>query len=560
MDKMDKMKNGQMILMALDGKMTDEQFAEFDLRLREDAEFRQYYLQFMHINASLNAIDKFPSYRNDESSGILDYEIWEQFSRMEHTAPAIETVEIEKPEPEPAPARQVERGKRPYPKRKTHFLVTILSTAALIAIVLYLEFSPTASRHIPVATLVDQINAHWAQSQISLKKGDRLWPRKGMLELQKGIVKIRYDEGVDVIIEGPAAFEIERARILLDFGRLYSKVSDSGLGFTVITPTSRFIDHGTEFGVHADVNGSSELHVIKGKVQLFAGSQNKSKVGQLLTEGNAARYDEVLGKLDNIPIAQATFVRQIDSNSNFVWRGQKIDLANLATGGNGISTPGHVAAIDPRTGLESDILPVDRQAANTYVPIHWNPYLDGVFVPDGSQTQIVTSQGHTFEQCPPTNGLFYSDILVNKESASKKIAMVLQGIDYGVSDHPGIFLHANLGITFDLNRIRQLVMTDGNFVFRSKIGISERGTPRQCNADFWVLVDGQIRYQRCQVQTKGLCDIIEITLHPNDKFLTLMTTDGGDTESPEVKKSTTNIIRATESDWCIFAEPALIIK
>ena len=60
-------------------------------------------------------------------------------------------------------------------------------------------------------------------------------------------VKIQYDNGVDILIEGAAAFELERSGIYLEYGRLFSRVTKLGTGFRVDTPISQFADMETEF-------------------------------------------------------------------------------------------------------------------------------------------------------------------------------------------------------------------------------------------------------------------------------------------------------------------------
>ena len=66
-------------------------------------------------------------------------------------------------------------------------------------------------------------------------------------------------------------------------------------------------------------------------------------------------------------------------------------------------------------------------------------------------------------------------------------------------------------------------------------------TPEQ-KADFWVLVDGIARFSLRRVSPQFNAERIHIDLDDEDRFLTLLTTDGGD---------------GTGTDWCIFAEPVL---
>jgi len=130
-------------------------------------------------------------------------------------------------------------------------------------------------------------------------------------------------------VEGPAVFDMERSGVFLEYGRLYSVVSETGTGFTVETPTSQFVDLGTEFGVQADINGSSELHVTKGRVQFFAGSKSKSRTSRMITENLAVRFNALSGLIKDVPIRKTAFVRKIDSASHSVWKGQQLPSDNL---------------------------------------------------------------------------------------------------------------------------------------------------------------------------------------------------------------------------------------
>jgi hypothetical protein len=139
--------------------------------------------------------------------------------------------------------------------------------------------------------------------------------------LEKGVIKIQYDDGVEVVIEGPATFEVERSGIYFTYGHLYSRVSETGLGFRVKTPTSLFIDQGTEFGVQADSQGSTELHVIQGKVQLFAGFEKQDKLSQIVTANTAVLYNANVHEIRSVPFEKHRFVSEIDSRMKAILRG-----------------------------------------------------------------------------------------------------------------------------------------------------------------------------------------------------------------------------------------------
>lgn len=333
----------ELILLSIDGRISESQFKLLESQIIHHQQARDCYYKFMTVYTGLSEYNNlglyFKSSRettknspldpedmgikevNDVEESWLGQEMWEELLEYEKTSPAVEI-------PKEEPKRELIQ-KVVYPPSSTRkvskfeIFTLITSAAAVILFVLFIKFAPADSPAVDVAELVDQMNVKWSPSTGNLKNGRRMWTDEGPFELKKGIAKIKYDEGVDVMIEGPAVFQIQRTGIYLEYGCLYSYVSAAGLGFKVETPTSQFIDMGTEFGVQADVNGSSELHVTKGKVQLFAGTGKRSKTGQMVTGKKAVRFNANNGEIKSIPLEKKAFVRQFDSNTGFVLRGQK---------------------------------------------------------------------------------------------------------------------------------------------------------------------------------------------------------------------------------------------
>ncbi|HOK67694.1 MAG TPA: NPCBM/NEW2 domain-containing protein [Anaerohalosphaeraceae bacterium] len=134
---------------------------------------------------------------------------------------------------------------------------------------------------------------------------------------------------------------------------------------------------------------------------------------------------------------------------------------------------------------------------------------------------------------------------------SEGLPIRLGDTDYSQPAHPCLFLHSNLGITFDLQAFTSRLPGVEIAEFRSEIGISDTAE-RASSAVFWVLVDGQVRYRK-DVQKRGPADIIRIPLEKTDRFLTLMTTDAGDLE-PEWEDNPNGY------DWCVWGKPILILK
>jgi hypothetical protein len=127
---------------------------------------------------------------------------------------------------------------------------------------------PTTAREV-TAMLVDEAGAVFARPRLAGEV--RFDP--GSYELESGTVHLRYVNGADLVVEGPARFEIRDAfRTDLSAGRVRAIVPPTAHGFTVVTREVAYEDVGTEFGLRVDgTTGESQMHVFDGQVNLRSG-------------------------------------------------------------------------------------------------------------------------------------------------------------------------------------------------------------------------------------------------------------------------------------------------
>jgi hypothetical protein len=131
------------------------------------------------------------------------------------------------------------------------------------------------------------------------------------LQLDSGLLELRFKSGATVILEGPADFEVASAlRCVLHRGTVVARVPEQARGFTVDGPRGRLVDLGTEFGVRVGNSGDTEVHVLKGRVEAFPTNQQNAIE---LTENQALR----LTSLTNLALpADATaFVTDLPPGS-----------------------------------------------------------------------------------------------------------------------------------------------------------------------------------------------------------------------------------------------------
>lgn len=544
----------------IDGEISDDDRKILEEAIRSDPQTLAAFVDFIGVTMGLREFSK--SYKDlvcasEWGRGKEDTLLWQILAEYEKQAPAMEVRRVETSPPqriEPAPAVSVRRINR------ASLLTAVLSFAALFFLIVYVSISPTQVPY-ETATLTDTINAQWIAPR-PLETGQRLCTQGKPLTLRSGLACIAFDSGAKLTIEGPAEFSIlTDDQIRLQYGKVYAAVPQNAIGFTVSTTNSKVIDLGTEFGVKADLDSETQVHVISGKTILISLSPNQPQKQYELCQGQAKAVT-VSGEVHDIDLKSQAFVRLFNSEKKFIWKGKSaIDLADIVGGGDGFGAGQIGAGLDPLTGKPVDTITprYSIRGSGRYQPATNSSFVDGVFVPDGGEGPIqVSSRGDRFENAPDTNGEFWTEI-TNGGQLSDPVELSppqfrLQGREVGTAQSPAIFMHANAGITFDLHAIRQSLSGLRITEFRALAGISENGPRRAPYADFWVLVDGQ---PRCTLTGVDGVTVHSVTveIRETDRFLTLMVTDGGE----EVCLKVNGVPYVMDGDWGLFAAPRLVL-
>ena len=249
----------------------------------------------------------------------------------------------------------------------------------------------------------------WRPNGKALQIGEPLFDKSRPYTLLKGFAKIRFNSGVTVHLESPAKFMFDSAdQMRLEYGQLAARVPKAAKGFRVDTPTCQIIDLGTEFGVTISELGETKVQMFDGKASLASkiGEQQRSA---FLTKGQARRVD-MAGRMSVVSFAPNAFVREINSQTQIVWRGEtELDLADMVGGGNGLGTGMAGAGIDPTTGnarhLFDEGILLTQSASQRFAATPKFEFIDCVFVPglDDRPAQISTT-GLTCEAFPRTDG------------------------------------------------------------------------------------------------------------------------------------------------------------
>jgi len=575
-----------------DGVITEQQLAKLDQSLASDPEMQEYYVNYMllcaelrryygtsesHETSALKAALMLPSAPEQPLIESIDQD--EQLAAERATEEAAKQAEARKQAikkfaedaleefKEQERRRQEELAYREYLARRRQLAFSVSSIATIIVAVAFVWLfrlkpqppAPSAPVLPPVvATITRSLDAQWSRGDFSTRAGTRL--TASPMYLKYGLVQIVFDGGAKVILQAPADLQLEdTGQMFLRSGVISAEVPERTTGLIVRTPTGTVVDYGTEFAVVVHKSKETEVHVYKGKVALRSGS-DPVRIGvesKMLTEGQAGAVDTA-GNIINQEFRPNRFIRKIPDSAGFGLPGKRLNLADIVVGGNGFGTgkPDHM--IDLTTG---QIFRIDSGSNNSPVkgPLaleaRFLPGIDYLFVPDGGEGSVrISSVGHEFAECPDTDGYSYCSVanggvLRHNMRLGQVAELVLGGRKYGTLTFPAMSMHANVGITFDLDTIREAVPGIQIERFSALCGVSEtalretRYTVKEHNrTDFWVLVDGRVCYQRLSVQAGAGAAQVSIELSGESRFLTLVVTDGGDDHG---------------YDWGVFAMPAL---
>ncbi len=144
-------------------------------------------------------------------------------------------------------------------------VAAVLAFLALFNRPLELPVVQPAAPQVELATLIGSVDAKWGAPEFT--------PHRrvvaGRWALEAGVCSLRLDNGVELIIEGPADFDLQSlGRVRLDRGRLAVRVPPAGHGFCVRTPHAELVDLGTEFGVVVDSSEVTDVAVYQGRIEV----------------------------------------------------------------------------------------------------------------------------------------------------------------------------------------------------------------------------------------------------------------------------------------------------
>ena len=429
----------------------------------------------------------------------------------------------------------------------------------------------------PVARLFRTIDCAWSGDYIP-EAGDGL-AAGDKLSLESGLAEIVFQDGARAILQGPGKLDVRsRAAAYLERGKCAVSVDRARVkGFQIDTRGMKYTDLGTEFGVLVAATGEQEVHVFRGTVrveqgdELGAGSREQNNLPSpsgrgaggeggsgsplpdhrymvparsplILAANQAIRVaaPDASGKhdkpIERVVANQRQFVRALPPATG-------LDLVDIVAGGDGLSTrrnreinptngrfgdePGGHDNIDPGVG---SVFRADHQ----YHRVPGSPLIDGVFIVHGGRGPVqLDSAGHSFAGFPHNDGKTANMIQAVGATPVRPRAWFtakqnnlpqLGGVDYSSIGHGVLAIRSNKGITFDLAAIRAAHPGYRLLSLAAVAGNSCRANSGSSLGNFWVFVDGQLRFQQRNVSVNTGAIPLDISLQPTDRYLTLVAT------------------------------------
>jgi len=399
-----------------------------------------------------------------------------------------------------------------------------------------------------IGLLTAEYEAQWRRPHPS--PGEPLYA--GEYDLREGAVTMEMGQGTVILLEAPCQVELRSAdEVVLNNGRLAAAVPPRIQGFHVRTPTALITDLGTEFGVIARPDGSTEAHAFKGRINVALQPNGSNQATTLLVNEHSAATVDVAGRTvrGGLVARPDLFLSQLPPVNRPSDPLARLDLADIVGGGNGRGTGKLGHGIDLETGQAygSPTTSIRRALRSEFRPLPQFRGVDGVFVPNGALgPAVISSTGSLFSECPETTGSYFSGPTNSGEffdlPSQQTYAVRLNGISFGTPTHPALSLHPNAGITFDLNQIRHDSPNVQIGRFTAVCGIP-KDKPRSqfSSADVWVLLDGVVRQRLNFPAGRHVVEKVDVPIPAQTRFLTLAATCSG---------------RADYS-WVLFGDPFL---
>jgi len=276
------------------GEITGDELKILEAALREHADFRQEFIQYLNVDSALGDLASL------SAAEIVELDTLQRRGRVPGS-----------------------RGGSAQRDR----IIALVGTIAAVLLIWAAVWMPSRVAR-PVARMVAAVDATLKTSR--QEEWNKTELTAGAYMLERGLLHLQFAGGVMVYIEAPARFDtVNGKRMILFNGRLSASVPPAGIGFAVETPQAEVVDFGTEFSVDV-TGGTSEVHVFEGRVRVQRRTWDDRGTEPIdLHTFQAVRIDKARPQPIRIEPAPDRFIRSFDEPHRKYPRAVK-DLAPVA--------------------------------------------------------------------------------------------------------------------------------------------------------------------------------------------------------------------------------------
>ena len=224
----------------------------------------------------------------------------------------------------------------------------------------------TATPSAPIAELIDFYDL---QFKDSIKPVENIRFDQGKYEVERGQLHLRFDNSVELLFSGPGSFEILNPKLVsVTEGNVRTIVlNDKGKEFTILSPTSKYIDWGTEFSLNISPSSEDLVNVHEGAIEVQSlDTQNTSK---LLT-----RFSKVTDSPEFTPVLIDKQLKNTLPGEMGAYRNQKL-LDELAADPDVIGIYDFKHPLLSKDKLEQRIPQTWESKRGNMLPFRWVPNL-----------------------------------------------------------------------------------------------------------------------------------------------------------------------------------------
>ena len=224
----------------------------------------------------------------------------------------------------------------------------------------------TATPSGPIAELIDFYDLKFKNS---IKPVENIRFDLGKYEIERGQLHLRFDNSVELLFSGPGSFEILNPKLVsVTEGNVRTIVlNDKGKEFTILSPTSKYIDWGTEFSLNISPSSEDLVNVHEGAIEVQSlDTQNTSK---LLT-----RFSKVTDSPEFTPVLVDKQLKNTLPGEMGAYRNQKL-LDELAADPDVIGIYDFKHPLLSKDKLEQRIPQMWESKRGNMLPFRWVPNL-----------------------------------------------------------------------------------------------------------------------------------------------------------------------------------------